>query len=159
MPALNNLKRNIAEYISGYVDGEGCFSVSFSRRKKFLIGWETKPSFAIGQNYDRAEVIKLMKKFFKCGSIRRDYSDKTLKFETRSLDDLIEKIIPHFQKYSLLSGKKKDFYLFVKICQLMTKKKHLTKHGLKKIVDLAYRMNVSGKRRYKKDKILKELFR
>ena len=28
------LRRELANYISGYVDGEGCFSVSFSRRQK-----------------------------------------------------------------------------------------------------------------------------
>lgn len=159
MPTLNSLKRNIAEYISGYVDGEGCFSVSFSKRKKFFIGWETKPSFAVGQNYDRAEVIKLMKKYFNCGSIRRDYSDKTLKFEVRSIKDLTQKIIPHFQKYALLSGKRKDFALFVKICKLVQKRKHLEKEGFLKIVQLAYQMNKSGKRRYKQEEIENKLFR
>jgi hypothetical protein len=159
MPALNSFKRNIAEYISGYVDGEGCFSISFSRRKKLLIGWETKPSFAVGQNYDRAEVIELLKKYFDCGSIRRDYSDKTLKFEVRSITDLTHKIIPHFQKYPLLSGKQKDFALFKKICEMVQKRKHLEKEGLRKIVQLAYRMNQSGKRRYKQEKIQKELSR
>ncbi|PIX88467.1 MAG: endonuclease [Candidatus Nealsonbacteria bacterium CG_4_10_14_3_um_filter_36_16] len=159
MPVLNSLKRNIAEYISGYVDGEGCFSVSFSRRKKLLIGWETKPSFSVGQNYDRAEVIELLKKYFDCGSIRRDYSDKTLKFEVRSITDLIQKIIPHFLKYPLLSGKRKDFELFVKICEMVQKRKHLRKEGLRKIIQLAYQMNKSGKRRYKQEEIQKELFR
>jgi len=159
MPVLNSLKRNIAEYISGYVDGEGCFSISFSRRKKLLIGWETKPSFSVGQNYDRAEVIDLLKKYFNCGSIRRDYSDKTLKFEVRSITDLIQKIIPHFQKYPLLSGKRKDFELFRKICKMVQKRKHLEKEGLRRIVQLAYQMNQSGKRRYKQEEIQKELFR
>ena len=159
MPALNNFKRNIAEYISGYVDGEGCFSVSFSRRKKLSIGWETKPSFAVGQNYDRAEVIELLKKYFNCGSIRRDYSDKTLKFEVRNITDLAEKIIPHFQKYPLLSSKRKDFELFVKICKMVQKRKHLKKEGLWKIVQIAYQMNKSGKRRYRQEEIQKELFR
>jgi hypothetical protein len=52
-PALKKkLKtRVLAEYISGYVDGEGCFSVSFTKRTKFLVGWETKPSFSISQNH------------------------------------------------------------------------------------------------------------
>jgi len=63
MPTLTDSKRNIAEYISGYIDGEGCFSVSFSRRSKLLVGWETKPSFSVSQNYDRAEVINLAQNF------------------------------------------------------------------------------------------------
>ena len=128
MPTLNK-KRNIQEYISGYVDGEGCFSISFSRREKFLVGWETKPSFSVSQNEDRAQTIFLMQKIFKCGFIRRDYSDKTLKYEVRSLNDLVNKIIPHFEKYPLLSAKQKDLNLFKKVCFLMQKEMHKNKTG------------------------------
>src|SRR3989338_3775146 len=61
MPALNG-KRNLKEYISGYVDGEGSFCVSFSKRKKLLVGWETKPSLSVGQKEERANVLGLMQK-------------------------------------------------------------------------------------------------
>jgi len=53
---------------------------------------------------------------FKCGFIRRDFSDKTLKYEVRSLDDLIRNIIPHFEKYPLVSEKQNDFEFFKKVC-------------------------------------------
>ena len=157
MPALINSKRNIAEYISGYIDGEGCFSVSFSRRPKLLVGWETKPSFSVSQNYDRAEVINLVQNFLGCGYIRRDYSDRTLKLEVRCLDDLVKKVIPHFKKYPMLSSKQKDFLLFAKICAMVAEDKHLRKNDLKKIVRMACQMNASGKRKYSQSDILREL--
>ena len=115
MPTLKK-KRNIHEYISGYVDGEGCFSVSFSKRDKFLVGWETKPSFSVSQNEDRAQPLFILKKMLKCGFMRRDFSDKTLKYEVRSLKDLINRVIPHFDKYPLVSNKQKDFQLFKQVC-------------------------------------------
>jgi len=154
MPAPSVKNRNIEEYISGYTDGEGCFSVSFSTLEKFIIGWETKPSFSISQNYDRAEILFLMKRKFQCGFMRRDFSDRTLKYEVRRLNDLIKKIIPHFEKYPLLSSKNKDFLIFKKICLLMVKGKHKNLKGLKEIVDLAFKMNASGRRRYTKKDIL-----
>ena len=156
MPALKK-KRNIQEYISGYVDGEGCFSISFSKREKFLVGFETKPSFSVSQNEDRAQILFLMQKVFKCGFIRRDYSDKTLKYEVRSLNDLIKKIIPHFEKYPLLSEKNKDFEFFKKACFLMQKEMHKNKAGLLKIMNFAFQMNPSGKRKYTKDEMQKAL--
>lgn len=156
MPALNK-KRNIHEYISGYVDGEGCFSISFSKRKKFLVGFETRPSFSVSQNEDRAQVLFLIKKNFQCGSMRRDFSDKTLKYEVRSLEDIINKVIPHFEKYPMLSFKQKDFKLFKQVCFLMQKNMHRNKNGLKKIIDLAFKMNPSGKRKYTKEEIQKAL--
>ena len=156
MPTLNK-KRNIQEYISGYVDGEGCFSISFSKRDKFLVGFETKPSFSVSQNEDRAQILFLMQKVFKCGFIRRDYSDKTLKYEVRSLDDLIEKIIPNFEKYPLLSKKQKDFEFFKQVCILMQKNLHRNKNGLIKIMNLAFKMNPGGKRKYTKAEMQKAL--
>ena len=148
------LKRELANYISGYVDGEGCFCVSFSKRAKLKIGWEVKPSFAIGQNYDRREVLDLMMEYFGCGFLRRDYADKTLKYEIRSLDELLEKVIPNFKSFPLISAKQKDFLIFAEICKKMKKQHHLDLSGLQKIVTLAYQMNGSGKRKYSKEEML-----
>ena len=154
MPALNLEKRNIKEYISGFVDGEGCFSISFSKRSKFIIGWETKPSFSVSQNHDRAEVLYLMQKTFDCGFMRDGITDRTVKYEVRRLDDLVEKIIPHFDKYPLLSSKRKDFDLFKKVCMMMKDNDHKTKKGLEKILSIAFKMNKSGKRKYSEQDIL-----
>lgn len=151
--ALNNL----ANYISGYVDGEGCFCISFSYRPRNIkLGWEIRPSFAVGQNYDRREVLDLMQRYFKCGFMRRDYGDKTLKFEVRRIDDLIEKVIPHFERYPLRSAKQKDFLLFAEICRMIKNQRHLDPDGVREIIKLSYRMNGSGKRKYSlKDMIAK----
>lgn len=149
------LKRELANYISGYTDGEGCFCVSFSRRDKLNIGWEVKPSFAIAQNYDRAEVLELMKSYFGCGFMRRDYGDKTLKYEIRSLKELLSKVVPHFNEFPMKSAKQKDFLLFTKICKLMEKSRHLNKTGFSQIVKLAYQMNGSGKRKFPQEKLLR----
>src|SRR6266540_1806890 len=139
---------DIRPYISGYVDGEGCFTISFSPRSKLRVGWEVRPSFSASQNADRAEVLLLMREYFKCGSIRPDRSDKTLKYEVRSLDDLIERVIPFFEATPLLSSKQRDFERFAAVCRLMRSGAHRTESGLRAIVDLAMAMNASGKRKF-----------
>ena len=48
----------LSAYISGYADGEGCFSVSIAPRASLAVGWEVRPSFSVSQNQDRAEVIQ-----------------------------------------------------------------------------------------------------
>ncbi len=156
-PALKKklINRSIADYISGYIDGEGCFSVSFTKRQRFIVGWETKPSFSVSQNHDRAEVLYQIQSYFGgIGFMRRDMSDKTLKYEVRKLDDLLNKIIPHFERYSLISSKNKDFLLFQKICLLMKDNHHKNLVGLEKIVDIAFKMNSSGRRKYNKQDII-----
>jgi len=160
MPTLKDLKHKplyIFGYISGYIDGEGCFSVSFSKRQKIKIGWETKPSLSVSQNEDRAQILYLMKEIFGCGFLRRDYSDKTLKYEIRKLDDLVNKVIPFLDKYPLISKKCKEFESFRKICFLMKKEAHLSKRGFKKIIKIAFQMNPSGKRKYSLNEVIKSL--
>jgi hypothetical protein len=147
----------LSAYISGYVDGEGCFTVSISPRAKLLVGWEVRPSLSVSQNGDRAEVLHAIQAHFGCGSIRPDRSDKTLKWETRRLEDILEHVIPHFERYPLLSGKRLDFERFAAVCRLMAAGEHRTRDGLIEIVELTRTMNPSGRRRYDAEAILAEL--
>ena len=139
--------RNIAEYISGYVDGEGCFTVTFNIRSKARLGLELRPSFSVSQNEDRRQVLDLMQEYFGCGAIRPARRDKTMKYEVRDKDDLKKKIIPHFRKYPLLSAKQRDFELFANVCDQVYRKRHLTPAGFINIIQLAYQMNGSGQRK------------
>ena len=148
------LPMNVPSYISGYVDGEGCFTVSFSRRMKMRGGWEVRPSFSVSQNGDRAEVLRLMLQHFGCGAIRPDRSDRTLKYEVRGIADLVGVIVPHFEEYPLLSGKQKDFELFAAVCRLVRAGVHLTDAGRRDIVGLAMGMNASGKRKFSAGEII-----
>src|SRR5213592_4177471 len=131
----------LSAYISGYVDGEGCFTVSISPRAKLAVGWEVRPSLSVSQNGDRAEVLLLIQAHFGCGSIRPDRSDKTLKWETRRLDDLIGRVIPHFEMFPLMSGKRLDFERFATVCRLAAVGAHRTRGGLIEIVELVREMN------------------
>jgi len=144
---------DVNAYLSGYVDGEGCFCVSINRSQRHRFGWEIRPSFSVSQNGDRAEVLGMLKNHFGCGSIRPDRSDRTLKYEGRSIRDLIEKVIPHFERFPLLSGKRRDFEKFVRICRLMAEGRHLRSEGFDQIVHLAVEMNPSGARKYSWDEI------
>ncbi len=155
--SLSKHERNISEYITGYVDGEGCFTVTINVKPKALLGWEIRPSFSVSQNEDRRQVLDIMQTYFGCGFIRRDYSDRTVKFEIRDHKDVMEKVIPHFERFPLLSAKEKDFGLFKKICIMIDRKHHLDKAGFTNILQLAYQMNGSGKRKRKIEEIVRLL--
>ena len=87
-------RSDLAIYISGYVDGEGCFCVSFQPSRRHRFGWEVRPSFSVSQNAERSELLTMLKQMWDCGSIRPDRSDKTFKFEVRRLEDLMLKVLP-----------------------------------------------------------------
>ena len=148
---------DLNSYISGFVDGEGCFCVSFQPSKRHRFGWEVRPSFSVSQNADRAELLYLIQERWGVGFIRPDRSDKTLKFEVRNVGSLVAKVLPHFRAYPLVSSKQADFRRFERICELASDGGHLELTGLEEIVRLAMEMNPSGKRKYIGSEILSSL--
>src|SRR3990167_11112629 len=114
-------------FVTGLVEGEGCFSISFTLREKLKFGIETRPSFSISLNQRDLSLIKNLHSFFKCGAVRFSKSDRTYKFEVRALDDLMNKIIPHFEKYQLQGDKQKNFLKFKEICHKMRANLHFNK--------------------------------
>lgn len=136
-------------HVAGFIDGEGCFSVTLKLRKKMLLGIEVQPSFSIGQlkTVENYRLLSEIQKIFDGGGIRCSRRDNCYKYETRKIDHITRNIIPFINKYPLYSSKMNDFKLFEKICSLIEAKYHLTFVGLKQIIRLAYQMNPSGSRK------------
>ena len=135
-------------WIVGFVDGEGCFTVSFFKHPKsrLRLKWQVFPEFVITQEIKTRNAVERVKKFFDCGAIylnkRYDnHHEHLLKYVVRNREDLLKKIIPFFEKYPLLSAKKNDFKVFAKIVRMMSKGEHLKERGLKKIRLMVREMN------------------
>ena len=58
-----------------------------------------------------------------------------------SVKDIVKYIIPHFDKYPLVTQKLKDFMLFKEIILLMEKGEHNILPGLKKVFSLKVNLN------------------
>ena len=80
-------------------------------------------------------MLLAIQRYFACGTLRPDRSDRTLKWEVRSLALLLDPVIPHFQRYPLQSGKRRDFELFADICERMARGEHREANGLRKLCD------------------------
>jgi hypothetical protein len=146
-------------YITGFADGEGCFSISFNRRAKLKTGIEVRPSFCIAQNKRSLQVLKNIHAYFGCGAIRFSKRDQMYKYEVRSISDLRTRIIPHFQKYPLRTSKARDFEIFTEVCDMIFRSHHLNVIYLEKIIQQSYLMNESGLRRNTQEELLKILAR
>jgi hypothetical protein len=60
----------------------------------------------------------------------------------RSIKEISKVIIPHFDKYPLISQKKADYLLFKKIVMIMLQKEHNTLDGLNEIVRIKASLNL-----------------
>lgn len=95
----------------------------------------------------------LFREYFQCGTIRPDRSDYTVKYEVRSVDDLVKKIIPHFEKYPMISSKNSTFIKFAEICRRMSSQEHLTEKGFNEIIQLSLAINPSSRKKFPRSKI------
>lgn len=68
-------------------------------------------------------------------------NNSTIQYRVSLIDHLNKVIIPHFEKYPLLTQKWADYKIFKSIVELMDKKEHLTPEGLNKVLSLKASMN------------------
>jgi len=161
---LSRMKgKDLSYFVSGFVDGEGAFSVSITKQpyQHLKKGWKwiLNPAFQVYQHEDHLWFLEFLKdKVFKTGRIHRKsspYSVFTYSVENRVV--LYEKIIPFFSKYRL-GVKDDDFQKFSQVIKKIHAKEHLTEKGFKNIVDLVFEMNKHGKqRKYSKEYIFETL--
>ena len=133
-------------WVIGYVDGEGCFSISLFRNKTTKFGWQVFPEFVVTQGEKSKESLRILEKFFKCGKIyvnkRHDnHNENIYRYCVRSKKELTKMIIPFFKNNQLKTAKKEDFKIFAIIIKLMNDNAHSKLVGIKKIAKLIERMN------------------
>jgi hypothetical protein len=143
-------------YVTGLTEGEGCFCVSFAVRPKLKVGVEARPSFALSLNERDRDLLGELQTYFGCGWIRESRSDRTFKYEARSVRDLLDRVIPHFEAYRLRGVKRRAFIGFARVCQMIGQGDHLRPEGMEEIVRLAYEMNL-GRRRHSASTLLRAL--
>ena len=113
-------------YVTGLADGDGMFGCIVSKTNK-TISLEFKVTALSSTSYD---LINELKVFFNCGRISVDNrEDGTIKYVVTDLKSILTIIIPHFEKYPLITQKRADFLLFKSVVGLMNKSEHLTSEG------------------------------
>lgn len=154
-PIPNNQQERlgIENWLVGFTDGEGCFSVSIIRNKTTKSGWQIFPEFVVTQGAKSLGSLEIFQKFFGCGRIfinkRYDNHHENLyRYCVRSVNDLKHTIIPFFKKFKLLSAKQNDFEIFGEIIEMMIRKEHLSNKGKEKIAKKIQLMNRKKKSRF-----------
>lgn len=149
------------DYIMGFVEGEGCFSVAIGkyidrksrktktkgRWKKPSLGFQVRPSFKVTAASDEASVLYKLKERFGCGEVyarqRKNCSPNTRPasdYCVQSFVDLL-KIKEFFSNQTFHTTKGESFRLWSKCLEIMEEGRHVTKEGLLEICKLRDKMN------------------
>ena len=129
-----------AQWIVGFVDGEGCFHVSINPHAEMSVGQQVSPEFTVVQHERDVQILHALKAYFGCGVVRRNHKDR-MAYRVRGKEHLLQRIIPFFMAHPLKSKKNVDFLKFRDVLLLMEKDAHLTDDGIGAIRAIADQMN------------------
>ena len=157
IPTLRTISRKdlssekLGFFLAGFVEGEGSFNVSLRRKADYKVNWQVVMSFNVSQR--DSTLLYILQRELGCGIIKIRKFDNLYSFDITNPGDIIQKIIPYFQKFPVQSdSKKKNFSLFCKIAKLMENGQHRNLIGLRKILELREKIN-EGKGRTRKYEI------
>ena len=144
---------DIAQWIVGFVDGEGCFSISVVRNAVCRLGWQVQHEFSVTQGAPSRFALELLKSEFGCGAIienqRRDnHRHPLLRFSVKRRADLVGIVVPFFEEHPLVTSKAADLKRFRDVLQIMEAGRHLTESGLRDIAIHTEAMNRKQRSRY-----------
>lgn len=115
-------------WLSGLTDGEGCFMLVCHLRKRRHSVARMQPSarFQIQLRDDELPILRKIQSYFGCGNIHTYVTKKGThpigSFESRSIVELIQVIVPHFLRYPLRAKKARDFAIWKEGVTLLASK-------------------------------------
>jgi len=139
------------QYVAGFVDAEGSFSVSVGRNKTTRRGFEVRPEFEIELRADDSKILERVLVTIGCGRIYDCSYERYgwyphVKYKITSIKDMEKFLFPFFDKHPLQAKKAKTYLLFREIIIMMLKKEHLTDRGFRKVKKLRDKIRRLGKK-------------
>lgn len=128
-------------WISGFTAGEGSFDVNIVKSKSNKIGYQVQLRHRICQHDRDQKLVELLKDYFGTGSLINYRDRPAVDLSIVRFKDIIEKIIPFYDKHPILGIKQLDYLDWCRIADLMAKGLHLTEEGINEIKIIQSKMN------------------
>jgi group I intron endonuclease len=112
-------------------------------KSKSKTGFQVRLCFNLTQHSRDTLLFRIIRKYLECGEIIVVSNKPVVRFNVTKFSDIINLIIPFFDKYPLLGNKRLDYADFVKVAALIEDKAHLTVEGLEEIREIKARMNTN----------------
>ena len=102
------------------------------------------PGFIIQLHIKDEILLRKIHYFFGVGNISVRESNNTVRYEVQSLRAITNVIIPHFDKYPLITQKRADYLLFKQAVDFLNLKVHYNVEGIREILSIKASMNTEG---------------
>lgn len=127
-------------WITGFTDAEGSFSLKVAKKSTLKSGWSVIPAFSIELHIRDTQLIREIHSFFGVGIVSERKDRNIIVYSVQSYRDIINVIIPHFDKFPLITQKKADYLLFKRGVELLALKAKSIE-GIREIISLKASMN------------------
>ena len=111
---------NFEQWLVGFTDGDGTFNVYINPQ-----GTKVNFTFKIGQSFYNIKLLYLIKSKLGQGDINLKEGSNSAAYRLRNKEYILEKLIPIFDKYPLLSSKRFN-YLKFKECLIISMRNDIT---------------------------------
>ena len=115
--------------------------IKTNKSSTHTLGTSTRLNFNITQHSRDAELIKGLVEYLGCGGYYSSSSLNSVEYRLSKNAEIIDKIIPFFDKYPLFGTKKLDFFDLKRAAVIVNNKDHLTAAGLKELLLIKAGMN------------------
>jgi len=120
-PLVENPKILDRNWLAGFTTGEGCFSISIKKSQTNSVGYQVILVFQIAQHSRDELLLVSIIKYWNCGIILK-YSLNAVVLKVTKFDDIINKVIPFFQKHPIHGVKALDFADWCQVAEMMKQK-------------------------------------
>lgn len=142
------------DYVIGFIDGEGCFSVSITKHKTLKRRLEVRTKFEMELRADDHEILRRIQSTLACGKLYHvDYErygwHPHSKYQISNIKELSEILIPFIDKHPLQAKKKEVYKLFKKVVLMMKNKEHLVDRGFREIQKIQNKIRRFSKKHHR----------
>jgi hypothetical protein len=143
----------VEQWAVGFVDGEGCFSISVVRNRGCWLGWQVQHEFSLTQASSSRAALELLLEVFRCGTIveqrRTDNHRLSLcRFSVKRRADLLGLVVPFIEERPLRTAKRPGLRAFAAVLRSMEAGEHLREDGLRRIATVTETMNRRQRSRF-----------
>lgn len=130
IPIFKDLTVRDPNWISGFTSGDGCFHVSIYKSSTTKTGYGVVLILQLAQHKRDILLLKSLITYLGCGRVEENEKYSTAYYVVSKFDDILEKVIPFFDKHQIEGVKSSDYQIFKKIALMLQEKQHLTPEGL-----------------------------
>lgn len=131
------------QWVTGFADGDGCFIIRTRKASAYKTGYSVFLGFILSQSIRDSILMESFIDYFSCGGYSISTNEEACEYHVYKFGDILNKIIPFFNKYPLQGTKALDFADFCEASKIISNKDHLTEAGLEQILEIKSQMNKS----------------